>query len=132
MASLALGEDMPVRALTQYLSSSALGETLPVGSTVYVRYRRGGGANSNVAAGMLTSFTAAEILFPPTNGSFSNAVADAVRKSLRVTNPLPALGGRDEPTIEEVRFLSLLGEGNCAVNQHSPMSVPGFHLAAHL
>ena len=72
---------------------STLGET-PIQTTLTITYRVGGGIDSNAAVGDLTQFTSPTPL--QNNGS-----ADATIES--ITNELPAVGGRDEETIDEIK-----------------------------
>ena len=72
---------------------STLGET-PIQTTLTITYRVGGGIDSNAAVGDLTQFTSPTPL--QNNGS-----ADATIES--ITNELPAVGGRDEETVEEIK-----------------------------
>ena len=58
-----------------------LGEVPPAGREIRVWYRRGGGAEGNVAANTLT------------------ALKDPLR-GVQVTNPSPATGGRDAETLD--------------------------------
>ena len=84
---------------TQYLENSSLGEMPKQGSTLFVRYRTGGGLGSNVGAGILTQVGNVDI--------FVNGPLDSknrtVKQSLKVTNPIPAFGGSETPTTEQVR-----------------------------
>ncbi len=89
-------------ALTGYLSSTALGRIIPVGSTIFVKYRVGGGSNTNIASNVLNSF--GNIFF-----SISGLREDynqQVRKSLAVNNIIPAFGGADRLTVEQVKYLT--------------------------
>ena len=70
---------------------STLGES-PNQTTLTITYRVGGGINSNAVSGDLTQFETTS----PIAGS-----GDGVLKS--VTNEFPAIGGRDEETIDEIR-----------------------------
>lgn len=88
-------------ALAPYLQSNALGEKVLPGSTLLVQYRTGGGVGSNVGPRILTSTGKVSYTFTGPD----EQLAQSVRRSLRVTNPLPALGGADEPGKEELRQL---------------------------
>ena len=72
-------------------SYSTLGEA-PTQTTLTVTYRFGGGISSNVASGDLTSISSIATI-PTTNGA----------TNISVTNDLPAAGGSDEETIEEIK-----------------------------
>jgi hypothetical protein len=73
---------------------STLGET-PIQTTLTITYRVGGGIDSNAAAGDLNEFTA------PTTLLSNNSSTDA--SLLTVTNNLPARGGKNEESVEEIR-----------------------------
>ena len=73
---------------------STLGET-PNNTTLTITYRVGGGINSNLPSSDLTIIQ---------NGTTMNGSANGVDiKDLTVTNNVPARGGKDEETIDEIR-----------------------------
>ena len=88
-----------VNQIGDFINNLSLGVTHTANTTLFVRYRVGGGASTNLGQGVLTTPT---VINMTVNGPDS-AKNNAVRASLRVNNPLPALGGRDEPSIEEIR-----------------------------
>ena len=73
---------------------STLGET-PNQTTLTITYRVGGGINQNVSSNTLTNIVAGTIA----PGSPSAVSLD----DLSVTNVLPARGGKDEETVDEIR-----------------------------
>ncbi len=79
--------------------STALGVIPPANSRIFVRYRIGGGVNSNVGPAILTETGNINLVF---TGPDAN-IQQFVRNSLRVNNPFPAIGGADEPDIELIR-----------------------------
>ena len=68
---------------------------------MYIKYRTGGGSSSNVGSGVLTNLGTYQM---ETNGP-NGTINERVRKSLRVANPVPAVGGGESPSIEELRHL---------------------------
>lgn len=84
-----------------FINNTALGVTLSPNNTLFVKYRVGGGTASNVGQGVVDSVGLMNMII---NGSVST-INDSVKASLVVNNPIPALGGRDEPSIEEIRNL---------------------------
>lgn len=87
--------------LENFLNNTALGERLKANHTLFVRYRTGGGSNSNVGSRVLTQL-----------GNYNLRVAgsrqdwnQSVQRSLKVTNPIPAIGGNDGLSIEQIRQL---------------------------
>jgi hypothetical protein len=84
-----------------FINNLSLGETLKSNTTLFIQYRVGGGANTNLGSNTINTTSLINM--------FVNGPVDSnnksVRQSLAVNNPVPALGGRDEPSIEEVRNL---------------------------
>ena len=77
----------------------SLGSTLTSNKTLFVSYRVGGGSSTNIGPNVLRTVNNVNFFVNGANAS----VNQTVRKSLTVNNPLPALGGKDEPSIEELR-----------------------------
>lgn len=88
--------------LQNFLNNTALGEKLIANSTLFVRYRTGGGINSNVGAQTLTQLGGYTLLVPL--GSRQDFV-QSVQRSLKVNNPIPAIGGNDGLSNEQIRQL---------------------------
>ena len=87
--------------LENFLNNTALGERLKANHTLFVKYRTGGGIASNIGADVLTQLGAYNLEI---NGSRSE-YNQAVRRSLNTTNPIPAIGGNDGLTTEQIRYL---------------------------
>jgi hypothetical protein len=85
--------------LSNYLNNLSLGMLPKAGTTLFVKYRIGGGKSSNLGVNIITSVDNIEFNVGGPNGSINTQVAN----SLRVTNVTPAVGGADQPTIEEIR-----------------------------
>lgn len=94
--------DQYVLQMANFFNSTALGEIPKPNTTLYVRYRVGGGSGANIGANVVSSVGNVEMVV---NGPAS-ANNQAVRNSLRVNNPVPAFGGGDDPTLEEVRYIT--------------------------
>ena len=84
-----------------FLNNTALGETVVPGTTIFVRYRVSNGANSNKGRNVLTEVGNVNMVI---NGSRAE-INRAVRASLTVNNPIPALGGMDQLSTEQIRKL---------------------------
>jgi len=82
-----------------YLYNTSLGEKIPANSSIFIKYRVGGGLNTNLGPNTVTIVTNKNMLV---NGPNSN-VNQSVINSLVCNNPIPALGGKDPLTIEEIR-----------------------------
>ena len=85
--------------LATYLNNLSLGATPKTNSTLFVKYRVGGGKNTNLGVNVITSVDNVEF---NVSGPLTN-VNNQVIQSLNVTNVTPAVGGADQPTIEEIR-----------------------------
>lgn len=85
--------------IAQILNNTALGVKIPSNSTIFVKYRIGGGVLSNVGSNVLTEVGNVDASL---NGS-SAAIKQQVISSIRATNPIPAIGGNGIPTVNEIR-----------------------------
>lgn len=90
-----------VTKIGDFINNTSLGVTLPPNYTMYIQYRVGGGSDSNIGPNTITNKGTMNIVI---NGS--NAITNNnVQQSLRVNNPIPALGGKNEPSVEELKNL---------------------------
>jgi hypothetical protein len=99
-------------SLYGYLSSTALGRIIPANSTVFVKYRVGGGSNTNIGANVLNSIGNVFFTIDGQREDYNLQV----RKSLKVNNIIPAFGGADRLTVEQVRYLAsynFAAQGRC-------------------
>ena len=90
-----------VGQIGNFINNMSLGVTPTANTTMFVKYRVGGGNSSNIGPNVLTGLG---VINFSVNGS-SQAINSAVRNSLTVNNAFPALGGRDMPSVEEVKNL---------------------------
>jgi hypothetical protein len=90
-----------VNMVGDFINNMALGAVPPANKTMFIRYRLGGGISTNLGTNVLTSMSKYDILV---NGNDSQ-INNAVKKSISVTNNLPAIGGKDAPSVEEIRNL---------------------------
>lgn len=88
--------------LDNFLKNTALGKMLKPNHTLFVRYRTGGGSNSNLGANTLTELGGFQLNIP--TGPRQDFVRE-VRRSLSVNNPIPAIGGNDGLSTEQIRQL---------------------------
>jgi len=68
---------------------------------MFIKYRVGGGESSNIGPNVLTNLGVTEFVV---NGD-DPSVNTNVRNSLTVNNPIPALGGAKQPSINQIRNL---------------------------
>ncbi len=85
--------------LATYLNNMSLGSVPKANTTLFIKYRIGGGKDSNLGVNVITSVDDVEFDINGPNENFNSQV----QQSLRVTNVTPAIGGADQPTIEELR-----------------------------
>jgi hypothetical protein len=85
--------------IATFLNNTSLGNIPKAGSTLFVKYRVGGGKDSNLGVNVITSVDSVDFTINGPNASVNNQV----QSSIRVTNITPAIGGADTPTIEEIR-----------------------------
>ena len=90
-----------VSKIGDFINNSSLGVTPTANRTMFIKYRTGGGSASNIGPNVLTSFGIADIIV----SGPSAAMNTSVRNSIKTNNPIPALGGKDEPSVEEIRNL---------------------------
>lgn len=87
--------------LNQVLNNYALGEVPAIDTTLFIQFRSGSGVSTSALSNEITSIK---------NKSFVNysqaadfALLDKVRASLKISSNLPAVGGSDDMTNEEIR-----------------------------
>jgi len=85
--------------LATYLNNLSLGAIPKANTTIFIKYRVGGGKDTNLGVNVITNIDNVDF---NVNGPVSS-VNTQVIQSLRVTNVTPAIGGADQPTIEEIR-----------------------------
>jgi hypothetical protein len=87
--------------LENFLNNTALGEKLLPNYTLFVQYRTGGGSNSNVGAGVLTQLGGFNLTVTGSRQDYNQTV----QRSLSANNPIPAIGGNDGLSVEQIRQL---------------------------
>ena len=90
-----------INQIGDFINNLSLGTTLSPNTTLFVSYRVGGGADTNIGQGIINGVGQMNFIINGSNQTINNAV----KSSLSVNNPIPALGGRDAPSINEIRNL---------------------------
>jgi len=85
--------------LANYQNNIGLGKTVQPNTTIFVQYRIGGGLASNIGVGAITQVGVIDFVV---NGPSEQKNTDVVQ-SLTITNVTAAIGGANQPTLEEVR-----------------------------
>ncbi len=83
------------------INNLSLGEIPKPSQTMFIKYRVGGGTASNIGVNTLTSLGLVNVIV---NGVDSNTNR-IIKDSISVNNPIPALGGKEAPSVEEIRNL---------------------------
>jgi len=78
--------------LRTYLNNISTGERVRPNTTIFVRYRVGGGALSNLGPNTITQVANVNMFF---GGNTLKNIENNVRTSLKVNNRIPAVGGTD-------------------------------------
>lgn len=82
------------------LQNDALGVVIQPNSTVFVKYRVGGGIVSNIGSGILNSVSNINATVDGSNP----VTTQNVISSLRANNPIPANGGSPSPSVQEIQM----------------------------
>jgi len=103
---------------SDFLSSRSYG-LAPANTTMTIKYVAGGGLSSNVPSATITKIRTVDVL--TSRDSFVQPelqLFDDVVASLAVNNPLPATGGKDQDSVEEIRqnALAFFNSQNRTVN----------------
>jgi hypothetical protein len=85
--------------IESYLYNTSLGEKIPSNSTIFIKYRVGGGLSTNLGTNSITTINNRNIVVNGPNATINQAVIN----SIVCTNPIPALGGKDALSIDELR-----------------------------
>ena len=90
-----------IDSIGKKINNLSLGEIPSPSSTMFVRYRVGGGEDSNLGPNIINTLgTVTSIV----NGD-DTTINTIIRNSISVNNPIPALGGKEEPSVDEIRNL---------------------------
>lgn len=90
--------------ISKIVKNNFLGRLPKLGTTMYVLYRVGGGAASNVAAGSINRIQYLNAVIGCKTG-LDAGIVSRVRKSIEVTNNYPSVTGKDAPTVDEIKAM---------------------------
>ena len=88
-----------VNQIGSFINNMSLGEIPTPNTTMFIQYRVGGGADTNLGPATLRSVGIVNMIV----SGPSSSVNQSVKNSLKVNNLFPAIGGKDGPSIEEIR-----------------------------
>jgi hypothetical protein len=88
--------------LKTYLNNISTGERVRPNTTIFVRYRVGGGTTSNLGPNTINQTANVNMFF---GGNTIQSAANSVRTSLKVNNKIPAVGGTDLISNDQLKKL---------------------------
>jgi len=88
-----------INQINNFINNMSLGTTPKANTTMFIKYRVGGGADTNLGPNTINSVG---ILNMDVNGR-EDIINQSVKRSLKVNNLFPAIGGKNSPSIEEIR-----------------------------
>jgi hypothetical protein len=95
------------KQIARIINNKNLGILPKPGWTMWIKYRIGGGQAANIASNVLSRFSYKDFVIEGdgTNDSEDGFKKNNVYKSISLTNTSPSIGGKDEPTLEEIRYM---------------------------
>lgn len=116
MVDISSAEFNTQNQISRMIHNNALGKIPKANTTMFIRYRVGGGATSNVAEGTINTiaYLDATNKNPATNQNDST-IAAAILSSIRVTNTVSSVSGKDAPNVDEIR--NMIKYSNAAQNR---------------
>ncbi len=90
---------------SKILNNDMLGVLPKEGWTMFVLYRIGGGASTNLAVDSVNQIALANVDWSNNPNAKNGKMRGDVISSLSVTNASPAIGGKDAPSVEEIKAL---------------------------
>ena len=88
-----------VNQIGNFINNMSLGVVPTPNTTMFIRYKVGGGATSNLGPNVIKGLG---IINMTVNGPNATTNQNVI-KSLKVNNLFPAIGGKDTPSVEEIR-----------------------------
>jgi len=85
--------------LLDYTNNISLGRSVRPNTTIFIKYRIGGGINSNVGVNVINRMGEYELIVTGPSTTQNTRVIN----SITATNVTAAIGGADKPSIEEIR-----------------------------
>ena len=105
-------EDFTRYMMSKMQANDYMGVLPEAGSTIYILYRVGGGAKSNIATNTLTNIIYNNFeITGNCEDSRSNQRKNRVRSTFSVTNTTPSYGGKDAPTEDEIKYMIKYSNG---------------------
>lgn len=98
--------------ISKMINNGSMGVLPKAGWTMFVLYRVGGGAASNVPKGSIKTISLLNMeVGRCLNTQMDATILSAVKNSLKVTNTTPSVSGKDAPTVDEIRAMIKYNSG---------------------
>nr|DAE44199.1 MAG TPA: baseplate wedge protein [Caudoviricetes sp.] len=98
--------------ISKMINNGSMGVLPKAGWTMFVLYRVGGGAASNVPKGSIKTISLLNMEVGRCLNTQTDAtILSAVKNSLKVTNTTPSVSGKDAPTVDEIRAMIKYNSG---------------------
>ena len=97
--------------ISKMINNDSLGVLPRQDMTMYIKYRSGGGASSNVAEGAINTIAYYDLQIGCGDSGDDPTIAESVKRTLTVYNVTPSVSGKDMPTEAEVRNLIKYSNG---------------------
>lgn len=98
--------------ISKMINNDSMGVLPKAGWTMFVLYRVGGGAASNVPKGSIKTISLLNMeVGRYLNTQMDATILSAVKNSLKVTNTTPSVSGKDAPTVDEIRAMIKYNSG---------------------
>ena len=88
-----------VKQIGNFINNMSLGVVPTPNTTMFIRYKVGGGNDSNLGPNVIKGLGIVDMTV---NGDDAT-INQNVKKSLKVNNLFPAIGGKNAPSVEEIR-----------------------------
>ena len=102
--------------MSNVLNNQFLGVLPDANWTMFVLYRVGGGMETNVAPNSINTISYMSVETPYLQENYNQEDRTTALNSITVTNTSPSIGGKDFPSVEEVKYLTkyaIGAQGRC-------------------
>lgn len=93
--------------VNKIITNTNLGVTPNIGDKIYVKYRVGGGSKGNINKGTMNRINNLQCSIRTTNETLKKQITD----SIKVINTTNGYLGKDEPSIEEIKYIIKYNNG---------------------
>lgn len=101
--NLSLETNYAKHMLSRIMNNDMLGVLPKAGWTMFILYRTGGGTSSNLSQGSINTIINANTVF---KNNVETSVKNQIVSSFKVNNISPSVGGKDMPSVNEIKFLT--------------------------